>query len=311
MTRSRRLPDFLIIGAMKAGTTSMYRDLLAHPQVFMPIDKEPEALCRDNVLTPEGERTYERLFRNASPEQICGEASTGYTKLPDIARVPERAKRVLNKDVRIIYLVREPIARIVSHHHHDYGAGDVGADINAAVREHPRFVNYSRYAMQIRPWFDTFGMDAIRIVVFEEYISHRTETIAELSSFLGIDPKPVLIRKDEVYNRSDGKVVARGPMKRVIESGVYRRFIRPFLPIELKDRLRQRLLPRAPARPDPPNAETVRFLADELAPEVESLGGMLGRRDPIWNLQAVSERFADRGDRQDADSRQAKEPAHR
>ena len=112
------LPGFLVVGAMKAGTTSLYRDLPTNPSVFMPIDKEPNNLLSDDVRTPQGLDDYARHFQRAGADQLCGEASTAYTMLPRHTGVPERALEVLGPDCRIIYLVREPVARIVSHHQH-------------------------------------------------------------------------------------------------------------------------------------------------------------------------------------------------
>ena len=68
-------PSFLIIGSMKAGTTSLFRDLRNNPAVFMPSDKELNNLNTDAVLTPHGSHDYEALFKGATPSQVCGEAN--------------------------------------------------------------------------------------------------------------------------------------------------------------------------------------------------------------------------------------------
>ena len=85
------LPDFLIIGAMKAGTTTLYRDLMTNPAIFFPSEKEKSHLLRDEVLTEAGRRDYEKLFRRARPGQVLGIAPTRYTNLPDCPGVPGRA----------------------------------------------------------------------------------------------------------------------------------------------------------------------------------------------------------------------------
>ena len=96
------LPHFLIIGGMKCGSTTLYRDLLTHPRVFFPIDKEPCNLCDDRVLTDAGRAEYEALFKRARPDQLCAEASTDYTKLPDRPGVAARALRVLGPELKLI-----------------------------------------------------------------------------------------------------------------------------------------------------------------------------------------------------------------
>ncbi len=85
-------PDFLVVGAMKGGTTTLYFDLGAHPDLHLPEPKEPEVLVRhaDPAAIREA---YAAHFRNARPGQLCGEASTVYTKRPDHEGVAERARQ--------------------------------------------------------------------------------------------------------------------------------------------------------------------------------------------------------------------------
>src|SRR5262245_60208451 len=109
-----RLPNFLVIGAMKSGTTTFYHDLAAHPDVFLA-EKELGALSRD-VATVE----YASYFKRAKPEQLCGDVSTTYSMCPDVSGVADRAKKNLSRNTKIIYLVREPVARAISHHYHYY-----------------------------------------------------------------------------------------------------------------------------------------------------------------------------------------------
>ena len=281
------LPDFLVIGAMKAGTTTLFRDLREHPDIFMPADKELHCLVDDDVLTEAGRAAYERAFAHARPGQRCGEASTGYTKLPDVTGVPERAEAVLGSDLRLIYVVRHPVARIVSHYHHDYNYGQVALDIDAAVREYPPLLNYSRYAMQVTPWIERFGAGQVRIVRFEDFVADRPGTVESLAQFLGVTPRGDHVDPDKVYNRGAGKPLLRGPGAAIQRSAVYQRVIRPLVPLKMRDALRAALLPKA--RPAPqPSEETVRFIAEQLADDVERLRVIVGSDGPWWELARAS-----------------------
>lgn len=282
-----RLPDFLIIGAMKAGTTSLYRDLLTNPDVFMPVTKEPNSLCDDRVLTDDGRREYAELFKRARPDQICGEASTAYTKRPDYEGVPARAYNLLGPALHIIYLVRHPIDRIISHHHHALSYGKTHFDINQAVRRQHMFVNYSRYAWQIEPWLNQFGHDRVQVVRFEDYIADRCRIISQLSSFLGITPRPELIDISSVHNRADSRRISRGWPAALRMTGLYRNFLRPLLPFAIREHARAWLFARAPDRPPPPSPDTLAWLADMLTPDAEALRHLLGPRAPHWDLHAV------------------------
>ncbi len=286
-----RLPDFLIIGAMKAGTTSLYRDLLANPAVFMPIDKEPWNLARDDVCQPQGLRQYAKLFEKAKAHQICGEASTVYSQLPDITGVPQRARQVLGDRLTVIYLVREPVSRIVSHHCHLWLSGAVACGIDHAVRRYPRFINYSRYAMQIEPWREVLGPQQVLIVQFETYINDRRGTVASVSRFLGIEPQCEQIRAETAYNKSEGKPVPKGPVASLRRRWLYRTILRPLIPLSAREKLRFALLPKASTQPDPPSMETVRYIIEQVRDDAERLRVIMGQDDPLWDFQALVRRF--------------------
>ncbi len=286
-----RLPDFLIIGAMKAGTTTLYRDLLTNPQVFFPLDKEPGNLASDDVLTEAGRRRYASIFKAARSDQICGEASTAYTKLPDIRGVPERARQVLGDQLRVIYLVREPVSRIISQHDHEHVCNNMGADINQAVRESDQLINYSLYAMQIEPWLERLGPDRVRIIHFESYVEDRRRTVSSLCEYLGIAPRPEFVKPDDVFNPGDAKPAAAGLVWRMTKSRWYRKGVRPLLPMGLKSRLRAALLPKAPPRPDPPTLQTVDYIIDRVRDSAERLRKLMGWSEPLWDFGAVRRTF--------------------
>lgn len=260
------LPDFLIIGAMKSGTTGLYFDLGRHPRVFQSADKEPHDLCYDRVLSEEGRREYALKFSAAAPTALVGDASTGYAKRPEYVGVAERAKAVLGDEFRVIYMVRDPISRIISQHYHEYSQGLVGPDINVEVRNHPRYLDFSRYHWQLTDWVDALGRDRIRVIYFEEYKANRSSVVADTCRFLGLDPDELsTICQDEVFNSSENKPVPGPLAQRLRGSWVYKNLLRNLVSNRARHHLRKYVLARAPARPDPPSPETVAWLQDQLA----------------------------------------------
>jgi hypothetical protein len=261
-----RLPDFLIIGAMKAGTTTLFRDLMQNPRVFFPLDKEPECLCHDRVLTPEGLREYAAMFAKAAPHQRCAEASTAYTKRPVFEGAAERAMRVLGPELRVLYIVRDPIKRIVSQHRHEIAVGrlETRRDVNEAVREIDRYLAYSRYAHQLMPWVETFGVHQVRVILLERYVKARAETVRAASEFLGVEPVLEGIDQGRVFNKGDEQRVMRGPWRWLLRAGVYRRVVRPLLSIETREKLRGALLPRAASAPTSLTAESADWVRQQL-----------------------------------------------
>jgi len=196
------LPSFLIIGAMKAGTTSLFRDLRHNPAIFMPSDKELNNLNNDEVFSEMGRSEYEAIFKNATQSQICGEASTAYTKLPDIQGVPKRACDLLGSDLRVIYLVRNPIGRLISQYHHSVIVSGLKLQIDDAVFNHAPLVNYSKYAMQITPWIKQFGSDRVRILVMEEYVENRASTIESICGFLEVPSNADKVQEERTVFKS-------------------------------------------------------------------------------------------------------------
>ncbi len=283
-----RLPEFLIIGAMKAGTTTLYRDLERNPEVFLPFRKEPSHLARDEVLTPAGRDEFARFFRRARAHQKVGVASTQYAKLPDLPGVPERARRVLGPDLRVIYLVREPVARIISQHRHDAAVDLIACGIDEAVRTEPRFINYSLYAMQIEPWIETFGRQRVLILQFETFVRNRLATVEEVSRFIGVTPRPDLVQAGVAYNESDRKRILRGPLAVISRNVLYKKLVSPYIPLAAKEKLQEVLLPKAPPAPAPPSPETVALIRDKVRDDAERLRKILGRDEPLWDLSPNS-----------------------
>lgn len=272
------VPDFLVIGAMKSGTTTLYEDLRRHPSIRM-LEKESAVLSGPFEGAPPPDNpsaTYAKLIGQRD-DRLVGEVSTTYAMAPYFPGVPECAGRSLPKTTRVIYIVREPVARIISHHHHDLSSGRITTDIDDAVRADSRLVDYTRYASQVRPWIDVFGRERVLILKFEEYVKNRHEGLAQVSRFLRLDPGD-LSPEDQyvVHNASDGKPLARGRWGRVVRSPVYRRIVRPLVPEGARRRLMHSVLPKATARPTLPRADTVAFIRERLAEDRSAFATIVG-----------------------------------
>ena len=186
-SRDGRLPNFIVIGAMKAGTTSLFHYLQAHPQVFMSPLKEVNFFVEELNLK-RGFDWYRKQFHGASGDvRAIGEASTAYTKYPEFDGVPERIASYI-PDVRLIYLVRDPIERIRSQYQHRVLAGAEHAPLELALLQDERYVNCSRYAMQVERYLQWFSPERFLLVTSEKLRSLRLPTMRGIYSFLEIDP---------------------------------------------------------------------------------------------------------------------------
>lgn len=287
-----RLPDFLIIGAMKAGSTTLFRDLEVNPACFFSLDKEPHNLIHESVLTPEGRSAYGALFEKARPDQVCAEASTGYTKRPLHEGVAGRARSVLGDGLRLIYLVREPVSRTLSHHYHALTYGETNLPVDEAVRTLPDLVNFSRYAWQLEPWLAEFPRSQILILRFETYTRERKRTIEEVSRFLGIPPRPDLVDEEAVYNKGDQRPIHRGLWTSIYRSPLYRNGLRAIIPRRARDLFRRLVLPKGPERPNPPAPATVDYILEQVREDCDRLRALMGLEVPVWELDKVRQKYA-------------------
>lgn len=240
------VPNFLMIGAMKAGTTTLHRDLSNIEQLFLTENKEPETLCRFGNDRQRIVGDYTTLMKAARPGQLRGEASTVYSMRPDHDDVAARALEVCGPDLKIIYIEREPIERIVSQYRHEFAHGLVSEPLNVAVLKHQRYVAYSAYEWQLIPWKEAFGSNILRLS-FESYVRNRRATTEQVCKFLGVadverSPKDY----SHALNTSNDRLTLLGsPWQRFILSPLYQRTLKPMIPWSLRRSVAARVLPPA------------------------------------------------------------------
>jgi Sulfotransferase domain len=182
----RHMPTFIVIGAMKAGTTSLFHYLVEHPEVHMSPLKEVDFFVEESNWS-RGFEWYGRQFDGATPRTVAiGEASTIYTKYPAYRGVPERIRRHL-PDVRLIYVVRDPIARLRSHYQHRTLVGNERRPLAEAIDADPTYIDTSRYGMQLDQYLEHFPREQIRIITSEALRSSRAETVRDVYRFIGVD----------------------------------------------------------------------------------------------------------------------------
>lgn len=196
----RALPDFLVIGAQKAGTTSLHALLAAHPQIALSRHKE----C--NVLTKRGSTKlgYRAFFPlrsecRARGVRRIGEATPYYLFHP---LAPERAAAWL-PGMRAIAILREPVERAWSHYRHSVRlrVEPLGlAEALAAEAERTRggdgdgFRRYSYfargcYAPQLERWFHAIGRERVLVLGFRELVERPAESLPRIAAFLGVDDR--------------------------------------------------------------------------------------------------------------------------
>src|SRR5438309_7032494 len=278
------LPTFFIIGAAKAGTTSLHHYLDQHPEIQMSAIKEPHFFAGpENGLPFPPERVadrgaYERLF---DPRfAVRGEASPSYTNFPRRSGVPERIKELV-PDAKLIYLVRDPIERTLSHYQHAVAAGRETRSLQEALRgladPNCYLACHSLYGRQLELYLRCFPGDDVRVVDQAELLRDRGATLRELFGFLGVDEAFTSERfDDELWKTSERRVSPPG------HAGFIARVVAPrtrWVPAEMLRSIR-RSYERAFWRPlqKPALAGPTRTrLEDFFAPDAERLRALTGR----------------------------------
>jgi sulfotransferase family protein len=213
------LPTFLVIGAPKAGTTSLYHYLREHPEIYMPETKEVDFFVAGRNW-PRGVEWYERQFKAANGARATGEASPRYAMYPLHPGIPERISGLL-PDVQLVYLVRNPVKRMISHYLHFVRSLKEDRPPEVALLKRPDYVSCSRYAMQIERYLEHFRRDQLLVVVSERMYEQRAPTLAAIFEFLGVDPSfrdPML---EEEHYVTAAQLVPRPATKAVMRTGFW------------------------------------------------------------------------------------------
>lgn len=230
------LPDFLIIGAMKCGTTTLAAQLAAQDGLFITTPKEPNFFS-DDAIYARGLPWYERLFDAAKPGDLLGEASTHYTKRPNHPQTLERLLPVLPR-VKLILMIRNPLERAVSHYIHDWSMGTMPANIDAAFEQHPDLIDYGRYAYQLEPWIAAFGRDALFVTSLEAMTAAPADLLDRVGAFLG--RSGLIWRIEKAQENVSAQRVRRLPLQGLLmDNPLATTLRRALVPQALRDRIRK------------------------------------------------------------------------
>jgi len=236
------LPNYLVVGAMKAGTTTLNEILGRHPQVFMA----PEEIhfFDDDDRYRRGLEWYARHFEGARGKKAVGEKTPTYSYLPVAA---ERIHAHL-PDIKLIWVFRDPVKRAYSNYWHAVKQGNDPLPFDEAVAREPErvrdnwfhgYVRRSVYVEQVERFLGLFPKERMRFVLFETLVSDPAAVLSDLWRFLEVDDVPIEraegVRRNVTY-------IPRVPRLEYLA----RRVLGAGLPYRLVSRLNRRSLPGYP-----------------------------------------------------------------
>ncbi|MCH7826368.1 MAG: sulfotransferase [Bacteroidetes bacterium] len=187
-------PNFFIVGAPRSGTTSLYEYLKNVSSIYMSSEKEPTYFTTDNqsIIGIDCEKTikYLKLFENVKNKTIIGEATATY--LWDTMSYSLIHK--MSPDAKILISLRNPVDRLISHYKRISNEFDLGSFHTFIFNPPEKFKEYSKtfyefgfYFEQVKRYFDIFGKNNVKVIIFEEFLANEESVIKEILKFLNID----------------------------------------------------------------------------------------------------------------------------
>ena len=299
-------PNFFIVGAQRAGTTSLYHYLKEIPGVHMSRVKEPSYFAPNFVRRDPGrflrdKKEYLRLFENARGYIAVGEASPMYLWDPD-------APKLIHQTVphaRIIMILRDPIERAYSHYllKKKYRGGMKSSFYDELMRDYKSqeklfdykseeklfgrsnmYVEPGMYYEQVKRYFDIFGREQVKVIIFEEFVQHPVQTVNEVLAFLGVNYTVTAVK--EQYNpysvpRSSLALWIFGFFRQLRARNIKTYQIATLLPHSLIESLSDKMFFKRKQKPKI-ESKAVKFLQENYHDDVIRLESLLGRSLP-WH----------------------------
>jgi hypothetical protein len=290
-----RLPDFLIIGAAKSGTSTLYQYLCRHPRIYMSAIKEPCFFDAD-VAWGKGLDWYRSLFADAAPDQLCGEASTNYTRWPQVPGVPARIAEML-PGVKLIYIMRQPVKRAYSHYVHRYTkevypGQPVTQPFEEFVETDRMCTDSSDYLLQIEQYLEHFPRESMLFLLLDDLHRDPGGLLQEVCRFLEIDTgidllADGLIRDNEAAGFHEAKL--RSHITEPLRANPLIRRLAYAVPQSWRDRVYALLRKTSYGdrvdeeySPIPMREETQKALLERYRESAQALSELTGRDVSIW-----------------------------
>ncbi len=276
-------PNFLIIGAGKSGTTSLWSLLGQHPEVFMSWSKEPSFFSIDEHYS-RGWEWYESLFQKARNEKAVGDASNSYSATGCHPHTVDRIARGL-PDARIIYIARDPFRRAASDWMENQRVDNRASklEFSAFIRTDEACLDKSLYWKQLEAYRARFPDERILPLLFEDFSANPERTLTAIFEFLGVDPTVSIDATGEA-RRPSGRYLIDVPWftwaRRLPGFGALQRAVPRRLVDSFRPWLQQQ---RQQARPEW-DEETRRWFLEYVSEDSHRLLEYAGKPNDLWGF---------------------------
>lgn len=278
-------PNYMLIGASKCATSTICTLLGQHPDIFMTEPKEPNFFCNDEVFQ-RGFEWYESLYAQGADKKMRGEGTNRYTMKEVFPKTIERIVSYTT-DLKLIYVVRNPIDRIASYwlQKRSHGGEEVHYDFNTAVRVNRNYlVDSSNYWQQINVYREYFSDDRICVMFYEDFQVDTNAFMRRCFEFLEVDPDVPLANDSLHLNPSSGKKVPIETLSRLRSYSIFRAGVK-LIPTGLRETIKQRFLFKESQGRPQWNPETLEWALDILEFDTIEFLKFYGKSEKFWSLR--------------------------
>ena len=293
------LPNLLIVGAAKCGTTSLHNYLNQHPDIFMCSPKEPHFLINKEIGKQRIHKgiidlkDYKSLFCEKDHLKYRGESSVMYLSFPELAI--KNIKRYLHDDVKIIIMLRNPIERAYSGYQHvkRYNmmenlsfedALEIGEERYHNIKNltpASRYLELGNYYNQVKLFKESFGNT--HVVIYDDYKTDFNEELNKIFDYLKLGRVTINAEQRHMVGGWEWKSV--GMKKIMMQQNLLKVFLRFIIPVKsLRQYIRVKLQKSNTKTVEVINPETEKWLKEYYKQDIAKLSGLLNRDLNDWTI---------------------------
>jgi hypothetical protein len=202
-------PEVYLIGAQKAGSTTLAYLLSQHPNICVAKNKEPHYFTGNSFRSWDW---YQEQFLNRE-NTLCLDASTSYSFAPLSSNNSYMAKKCfhnipqriysINSNAKFIYLLRDPVERTYSSYWHSFNTGRESRSFREAIRKDYFYLDVSNYYGQISLWLESFPLDSFLFLLFEDMKNNPQQVVEKCFKFLELDGQNISLNLQEHRNKTE------------------------------------------------------------------------------------------------------------
>jgi len=233
------LPNFMIVGAQKSGTTTLYDILAQHSDIYLSSTKESKFFVEEEKYNKGIEFYSNEYFSKYSGQKAIGEIDPEYIFFED---VPQRLRYDISKDLKLIFILRNPVARAYSHYLMTYKRGWDELSFEEAIKEEPQriekdffskhhqsYITRGYYSKQIKRYLEYFPIENMQFIIMEDdFIVNKEQTIHKLLKFIDVKADENI----DIYKKSNASSQPRFKFLRdlIFKPNGVKKLLKPLIP---------------------------------------------------------------------------------